>query len=108
MPRPVPLHGRLEGTLTDFALWRRRALADGRIDEKEAMELVGRIVEPAVIDIRLLVKTQRHVNACLAGAEGMDSICASRSWEERQAERLWLGADEEDNEPDPPALAVAA
>lgn len=72
----------------DFMARRRRAKADGVIQPWEAEEL-DELVLPLIIDIRLLVKTQRHVNACLGGAEGMDSDRAVQSWDEHRAERMW-------------------
>jgi hypothetical protein len=76
--------------LMDYARWRRRALRNNRIDEREGMELL-RIVEPAFEDVRKLIKTQQHISVCAQGAEGMDSVNAAKSWEARQTERLWEG-----------------
>jgi hypothetical protein len=107
MSRPLPLHGRLEDVITTFARWRRRALADGRIDDHEARELSDKIVAPMLVDVRLLVKTQRFVATVMGGSEGVHSPAAMRTWDEIQAEIAW-GIGTEDSDPEPPAAMANA
>lgn len=107
MVQPVPLHGRVEGRMVDMRRWRMRALSPtgpggASVTHGEAMELVT-LVDADEPDKKKLITTVRHVNACLGGAEGMDSVSAAQSWDKRQAERLW----DDDGPDDPPAVVAA-
>ena len=86
--RSIGIHGRVEDRIGDYMALRKQVRVNGVIDPRRATEL-DKAVLPLIIDVRLLIKTQRHVNACLGGAEGMDSDRAEQSWKERQAERAW-------------------
>jgi len=88
MSRPTPLHGQLETALLDYRLIKRRAEADGRIDERESTELRACSDRINRLSGRL-VRTVRHITTCLTGTAGMDSPAAIRSFEDRQAETLY-------------------
>lgn len=89
MPRPVPIYGRLETSVLDFKLWKRRALADGRIDEREIIEGV-QIATDMANTSGTVIRTTRFAAAALTCADGMDSTTVRRQWEERQSELLQL------------------
>ncbi len=77
--RPQPLHGQVSDVLVDFGSWERRAMSDGDIDFREAMEGVG-ILRELVTNVRPMVATAEHVATCMAGSQGMFSPRAVRGW----------------------------
>jgi hypothetical protein len=101
MSRPVPVSGQLETSIVDFGVWKRRALADERIDRTEADELLV-ITERMVRNGNLLLRSITFVTRILTGKEGMDSTCVRRQWDERQAELAYL----EDYRPSEPKDAA--
>lgn len=88
MARTVPLHGRLEDRIAEFAMWRRRARADGRIDHVEAVEGLA-LAEAMVEESRRATKTMRFVATVMGSSDGLDSPSVGKALEERQAERVW-------------------
>lgn len=68
MARPVSIFGRLEGRVVDFAAWKRRALADGHIDQKETRELLH-ITQQMAGDSRGVIRTVQFATRSLTGAE---------------------------------------
>lgn len=72
--------------MMDYGRTRRELLADAQIDPRTVR--VIQIIDGMITDVMVQIETQRHVNACLGGTEGMDSACAAKSWDERQARKL--------------------
>lgn len=96
MPRPEPVHGRMETRTMRFLGWMRRATdprgpGGAEIVHEEALDVVALIRED-LPDRHLIVTTMRHVGACVGGAEAMDSYRAATTWEERQRERAYAEA----------------
>lgn len=73
MPRPIPLHGQIELLHVDFHARRRRALADGRIDEREGAELIRYIVTEYMPKVANLTALCGAMAAAFAGSNGLDS-----------------------------------
>lgn len=88
MPRPVPETGQFEYAVVDLVSWERVALADQTISEQEARELL-RISKRMARTGNRLVRSVQFVMKVLSGAQGMDSVCVTRAYEQRQAERAW-------------------
>ena len=90
--RPTPLHGEVESWPIDYATWKRRALADGRIEEHETVELMTAI-ETRMPRLTLLCRTVRTIHSMTGGRDGIASHRAVRSFAEFQRRRTDQGPE---------------
>jgi len=84
--RPVPLHGEAAGVLIDFSRWDRRALSDGRIDQREACEGIG-IMRRLASTTRVMAVTLEHFGTCCGSPNGIFGTKAVRGFNEAQRRR---------------------